>query len=60
MIFNSKGAVNKMYHGIQGYDSHAVVNIEMEKGDTVFFHPLLVHGSGPNLTKVKLFPDFLK
>lgn len=23
----------------------------MEKGDTVFFHPILLHGSGPNLTK---------
>ncbi|GLV43506.1 hypothetical protein CBL_04048 [Carabus blaptoides fortunei] len=22
----------------------------MEKGDTVFFHPLLFHGSGPNIT----------
>lgn len=22
----------------------------MNKGDTVFFHPLLVHGSGPNRT----------
>lgn len=48
---NWNGAVNKMYHGIQGYDSHQTVNIEMEKGDTVFFHPLLIHGSGPNLTK---------
>ncbi|KAJ3649000.1 hypothetical protein Zmor_020776 [Zophobas morio] len=23
----------------------------MEKGDTVFFHPLILHGSGPNITK---------
>lgn len=23
----------------------------MEKGDTVFFHPLLFHGSWPNLSK---------
>jgi phytanoyl-CoA hydroxylase len=22
------------------------VHLHMEKGDTVFFHPLLVHGSG--------------
>lgn len=24
------------------------VNLEMQPGDTVFFHPLLVHGSGIN------------
>jgi ectoine hydroxylase-related dioxygenase (phytanoyl-CoA dioxygenase family) len=27
----------------------------MEKGDTVFFHPLLIHGSGINKTKVNVF-----
>lgn len=41
-----------MYHGVKGYDSHPAVYLEMNKGDTVFFHPLLIHGSGPNLTKV--------
>lgn len=46
-----EGNVNKMYHGVRGFDSHPIVNLEMNKGDTVFFHPLLVHGSGPNLTK---------
>jgi ectoine hydroxylase-related dioxygenase (phytanoyl-CoA dioxygenase family) len=30
----------------------------MEKGDTVFFHPLLLHGSGPNRTKVKSSTQF--
>jgi ectoine hydroxylase-related dioxygenase (phytanoyl-CoA dioxygenase family) len=30
----------------------------MEKGDTVFFHPLLLHGSGPNRTKVKSLMQF--
>lgn len=25
-----------------------LVDLEMEPGDTVFFHPLLVHGSGVN------------
>lgn len=24
------------------------IDLEMEPGDTVFFHPLLVHGSGVN------------
>jgi phytanoyl-CoA hydroxylase len=25
-----------------------MVNVEMEIGDTIFFHPLLIHGSGRN------------
>jgi phytanoyl-CoA hydroxylase len=46
--------VNKMYYGIimdeqmvQLFESKRVY-LEMEKGDTVFFHPLLIHGSGAN------------
>lgn len=27
------------------------VHLEMETGDTIFFHPLLIHGSGTNRTK---------
>jgi len=27
------------------------VNLEMKIGDTVFFHPLLIHGSGMNKSK---------
>lgn len=42
--------VNKMYHGVRGYDNHPVVELPMEKGDTVFFHPILIHGSGMNKT----------
>ncbi|XP_051007307.1 phytanoyl-CoA dioxygenase, peroxisomal [Acomys russatus] len=47
-----EGGVNKMYHGIQDYkqDSNRVY-LTMEKGDTVFFHPLLIHGSGRNKTQ---------
>ena len=38
-----------MFHGIQDYDKdNARVHVIMEKGDTVFFHPLLIHGSGRN------------
>lgn len=38
-----------MFHGIQDYDkNNAQVHLVMEKGDTVFFHPLLIHGSGRN------------
>ena len=36
-----------------------MVHLEMEAGDTVFFHPLLIHGSGTNRTnrfrKVRIF-----
>lgn len=41
-----------MFHGIQDYDeNNARVHLVMEKGDTVFFHPLLIHGSGQNRTQ---------
>ncbi|XP_065777192.1 phytanoyl-CoA dioxygenase, peroxisomal isoform X1 [Muntiacus reevesi] len=44
-----EGGVNIMFHGIQDYDkNNARVHLVMEKGDTVFFHPLLIHGSGRN------------
>ena len=43
-----------MYYGIQGLtdeDLEKRVHLEMECGDTVLFHPLLIHGSGANRTK---------
>jgi phytanoyl-CoA hydroxylase len=42
-----------MYYGIQDYDigKANLVHLEMEKGDTVFFHPILIHGSGANRTE---------
>jgi len=50
--YPNDGVVNKAYHGIQNMASEAhgdqMVQLEMEAGDTVFFHPLLVHGSGRN------------
>ncbi|KAG9489924.1 phytanoyl-CoA dioxygenase, peroxisomal [Eleutherodactylus coqui] len=46
-----EGGVNKMYHGVRDYDpSLPRVHLTMEKGDTVFFHPILIHGSGMNRT----------
>ncbi|KAK5641497.1 hypothetical protein RI129_010044 [Pyrocoelia pectoralis] len=42
---------NVAYHGVLGLEHLPTVNLPMEKGDTVFFHPLVLHGSGPNLTK---------
>uniref|UniRef100_S4RVT9 Phytanoyl-CoA dioxygenase, peroxisomal n=1 Tax=Petromyzon marinus TaxID=7757 RepID=S4RVT9_PETMA len=46
-----EGGVNKMYHGVRDYDpTMPRVHLDMEEGDTVFFHPLLIHGSGMNNT----------
>eukprot|EP01103_Thecamoeba_quadrilineata_P004023 TRINITY_DN13753_c0_g1_i1.p1 TRINITY_DN13753_c0_g1~~TRINITY_DN13753_c0_g1_i1.p1 ORF type:complete len:327 (-),score=65.31 TRINITY_DN13753_c0_g1_i1:66-1046(-) len=43
---------NAMYHGVKTFDKTAErVHLEMEIGDTVFFHPLLIHGSGANRTE---------
>lgn len=42
--------VNKMYHGVRGFDDEPKAMLSMEKGDTVFFHPILLHGSGDNRT----------
>lgn len=44
-----------MYHEIKTnkYDNKKKIFLKMDKGDTVFFHPLLVHGSGVNKTQVK-------
>jgi len=40
-----------MYHGVHDFDpSFPRVHLEMGPGDTVFFHPLLIHGSGMNRT----------
>ena len=43
--------MNKAFHGVLDYDDHPFVELSMEKGDTVFFHPILIHGSGVNRTK---------
>ncbi|PRD23203.1 UNVERIFIED_CONTAM: Phytanoyl-CoA dioxygenase [Trichonephila clavipes] len=45
--------VNKMYHGVRNMDENQMdrrVYLEMEAGDTVLFHPVLIHGSGANRT----------
>ncbi|CAI2354475.1 unnamed protein product [Caenorhabditis sp. 36 PRJEB53466] len=42
---------NLLYHGIKDYSPDLkMVHLEMDTGDTVFFHPLLIHGSGANRT----------
>lgn len=44
------GEVNKAYFGIKEYEKFEDnrIDLEMKKGDIVFFHPLLIHGSGEN------------
>lgn len=46
-----------MYHEMKSdnINESKKVFLEMDKGDTVFFHPLLFHGSGINKTKVNNF-----
>ncbi len=44
--------LNLAYFGAAGVGAHAErVHLEMEPGDTVFFHPVLLHGSGQNRTE---------
>lgn len=50
--FVFQGIKNKLYHGVQGLDHLKKHYVVMDKGDTVFFHPHLLHGSGPNRTQV--------
>jgi phytanoyl-CoA hydroxylase len=49
--YPTDGIVNQAYLGIHSIPAEfQSVNVEMETGDTIYFHPLLIHGSGPNLT----------
>ncbi len=41
--------VNFLYVGVKGMGEKTQrIHLEMEPGDTVFFHPILLHGSGQN------------
>ncbi|KAI6176165.1 hypothetical protein M3Y97_00768900 [Aphelenchoides bicaudatus] len=44
--------VNPAYYGVVDFrpEDAELVHLEMDIGDTVFFHPLLLHGSGANRT----------
>ncbi len=44
--------LNRGYFGVKGIEGELEkrVHLEMEPGDTVFFHPILLHGSGRNRT----------
>jgi phytanoyl-CoA hydroxylase len=51
--WENDGGVNAMYHGIKDVRSFTGERIYcvMEPGDTLLFHPLLIHGSGANKSK---------
>lgn len=40
--------VNHAFLGVEGVRREALSYVEMQPGDTLFFHPLLIHGSGRN------------
>jgi len=42
--------VNAGFFAAEGVDGTDRVHVEMDPGDTLLFHPLLVHGSGRNTT----------
>lgn len=42
--------VNFAFYGVKEHHQYKHVALEMEPGDTVFFHPLLLHGSGRNVS----------
>jgi phytanoyl-CoA hydroxylase len=43
--------VNSGFYAAEGIDLDERVHIEMAPGDTLLFHPLLLHGSGRNRTR---------
>lgn len=46
-----EGPINSLYHGVKDVkDADQRVFVEMGPGDTILFHPLLIHGSGANRT----------
>ena len=40
--------VNHGFYGINNLDLSARVHVELQPGDTLLFHPLIIHGSGTN------------
>ena len=42
---------NFLFFGVKDLDASGRIHIEMEAGDTVFFHSMMIHGSGFNRTQ---------
>jgi len=44
--------VNRGYYGVKDMEDRLDqrVHVEMDPGDTIFFHPQLIHGSGRNIS----------
>lgn len=42
--------VNAGFFGIKNVDGSGRVHLEMQRGETLLFHPLLIHGSGQNIS----------
>lgn len=51
--WSAEGGVNKAYWGIKKMPSEDApkIYLKMEPGDVVFFHPLVIHGSGANMSQ---------
>lgn len=47
----NKDIINIGYHGAPGFEDVPRLDLVMDAGDTVFFHPLLLHGSYENRTQ---------
>lgn len=43
--------VNAGFYAAEGVDAAGRVHVEMRRGQTLLFHPLLIHGSGHNRTQ---------
>ncbi|CAH1967174.1 unnamed protein product [Acanthoscelides obtectus] len=53
ILYEHETSKHTLYDGVQGKGHLEKEHVVMEKGDTIFFHPLILHGSGPNNTKVQ-------
>ncbi|KAL3279775.1 hypothetical protein HHI36_017283 [Cryptolaemus montrouzieri] len=54
------GSRTPLFHGVTDVPTEETkIDVMLDKGDTVFFHPLLLHASGPNLSEVSLLQSYI-